>query len=83
MLKCFEDRFGRDKINHIIKSLLELSYDETLTLEYWKQSAIKSGIKKDAFEAFEKEFISNEKFKENIIKEIKKTTIKIQINTPK
>ncbi|TJY37794.1 gluzincin family metallopeptidase [Pontimicrobium aquaticum] len=72
MLKCFEDRFGRDKMNHIIKSLLELSYDETLTLEHWKQSAIKSGIKKDAFEAFEKEFISNKNFKQNIIKEIVK-----------
>lgn len=72
MLKCFEDRFGRNKMSLTLKSLLGLAKNETLTLLHWKESAIKNGIKKEAFERFEKEFIKNEKFKQNIIDEIRK-----------
>ena len=71
MLKCFEDEFGRDKTNHTIKSLLEYAKTETLSLEHWKKAAISSGIRKNEFERFEKEFVSNSKFKENIIAKIK------------
>ncbi|MDY8137291.1 hypothetical protein [Aquimarina sp. 2201CG5-10] len=71
MLKCFEDTFGRAKMNLVIKSLLEFAKSETLTLQYFKKSAIKSGIKKEDFEEFEKKFMTNENFKQNIIQEIK------------
>jgi len=72
MLKCFEDKFGRNKMNGVIKSLLEFTKSETLTLQHWKESAIKNGILKDEFEAFEANFIKNDKFKQNIIEEIRK-----------
>lgn len=72
MLKCFEDNFGREKMNTTIKYLLEFAQKETLTLEIWKKSAIKSGIENEEFNKFEKEFIDNENFKENILNEIKK-----------
>ncbi len=72
MLKCFEDKFGRNKMNLVIQYLLEFAKNETLTLQLWKKSAIKSGIKKEAFEEFERDFITDEKFKQNIINEIVK-----------
>ncbi|MGB5819382.1 MAG: M1 family aminopeptidase [Saonia sp.] len=72
MLKCFEDRFGRNKMNLIIKSLLEFAENETLTLQHWKESAMKNGILKVEFEEFEMEFIKSEKFSQNIINHIKK-----------
>jgi hypothetical protein len=37
-----------------------------LTLNHWKKAAIKSGISVKKFEGFDKKYISNEKFKENI-----------------
>lgn len=72
MLKCFEDKFGRNKMNLVLKYLLEFTKNETLTIQHWKESSIRSGIKKEEFEEFEKEFIKNKKFKQNIINEIKK-----------
>jgi hypothetical protein len=72
MLKCFEDKFGRKKMSLTIRHLLEYAKTETLTLEIWKKSAIKSGIKKERFEEFERKYINNKDFKENIINEIMK-----------
>ncbi len=72
MLKCFEDTFGRNKMNLIMKSLLEFAENEILTLEHFKNAAIKIGVERDQFEAFEKEFITDDNFKENIVSEIKK-----------
>ncbi|GAA4274537.1 hypothetical protein U6A24_16315 [Aquimarina gracilis] len=72
MLKCFEDRFGRVKMNLVIRSLLQYAKDETLTIEHFQKSAIKSGIDKEDYKAFEKNFITSKNFKQNIIEEIKK-----------
>ncbi|AWX45753.1 hypothetical protein HME9304_02782 [Flagellimonas maritima] len=72
MLKCLEDKFVRSKMILVIQYLLEFAKNETLSLQLWKNSAIKSGIKKEAFEEFEKHFITNKEFKQNIINEILK-----------
>jgi hypothetical protein len=72
LLKCFEDTFGRNKTNLVLISLLEFAKSETLTLQHFKKSAMKSGINKDKFEEFENYFIKDENFKQNIINEIKK-----------
>ena len=72
ILQCFENKFGREKTINVLKLLLAFAENETLTIEHWKNAAIKSGISKTDFGKFEKEFISNKNFKKNVIKEIKK-----------
>ncbi|CAM1344494.1 gluzincin family metallopeptidase [Tenacibaculum amylolyticum] len=72
MLKLFEDKFGRKKMSLIIKELLQLSENETLTLDKWKKAAINAGINEKEFNKFMKKFISNKKFEQNIKSEILK-----------
>ncbi|MCP2043178.1 M1 family aminopeptidase [Pontibacter sp. HSC-36F09] len=72
MLKCFEDTFGREKMNGVIKSLLRASKSETLTLEHWKQAALQQGIPEKDFRDFEKAFVESKDFKQNIVNAIVK-----------
>lgn len=72
LFKCFEDQFGREKTNKVLQYLLKFAETNTLTLNLWKESAIKSGVSKTEFEEFEKKYIANKNFKENIIEQIRK-----------
>nr|WP_299342881.1 hypothetical protein [Allomuricauda sp.] len=70
ILKCFEDRFGRDKTNLTLQSLLKVSTTETLTLNQWKKSAVQGGVSEKDFETFETDFLVNEDFLQNVKDEI-------------
>ena len=72
MLKCFEDTFGRNKINKVIIALLDFSKSEALTLEHFKKAAIQSGISTNDYQSFEEKFIINKNFKQSIINQINK-----------
>lgn len=72
MLKCFEDRFGRQKANLTLKYVLDFAKKESLTLEHLERAATKSGISKKQFEVFKTNFIIHTDFKEHIIREIEK-----------
>ena len=72
MLKCFEDTFGREKMNGVIKTLLHNAKTETLTLEHWQKAALQQGISAQEFSDFEKTFVQSKDFKENIIAAIQK-----------
>lgn len=71
LLKSFENQFGRQKINQVLKNLLEISKKETLTLESWEKSAQEAGISNDDFKAFKNKYIDNDNFKQKIINYIK------------
>lgn len=72
--KVFEISYGKKKTIETLKSLLELSKTQTLTIKSWEQSAIKNGITKMSFENFKNTFLVSQKFKQNITDLIRKTT---------
>ncbi|MDM1295807.1 hypothetical protein HX021_16075 [Sphingobacterium sp. N143] len=72
MLKCFEDTFGRDKTNHVLKSLLEYAKTQTLTLELFDKAVEASGIGATDFQKFKQQFIADKDFKQHIIAHIRK-----------
>lgn len=71
--KAFEISFGKKKTIETLKSLIELSKTQTLSIDSWEQSAIKSGITIESFTNFKKVFLESEKFKQNIADLIRKT----------
>ncbi len=72
LLKTFEDTFGRDKMNGVIRELLAYAKTETLTLEHWQRAALQQGISAEEFSAFEKTFVQSKDFKQHIIDAIVK-----------
>lgn len=74
IFKSFEISFGKDKTIKTLKSLLEMSKNQTLTISTWEQSAIENGISKKSFKTFKKTFLSSKQFKKNNINLIRKTT---------
>ncbi|WP_400263412.1 hypothetical protein ACFX5U_10485 [Sphingobacterium sp. SG20118] len=72
MLKCFEDTFGRDKANLVLRTLLKYSLTHSLTLEHFDKAVSESGIKAADYEVFKIKYITSKDFKENIISHIMK-----------
>ncbi len=70
ILKCFEIRFGKSSTNKIFKSLLEISYTRTLTIEEWEEASVKNGIIRKEFRKFRIEFLKDDTFKANVINQI-------------
>lgn len=68
VLLSFDYKFGRETTYEVLKKLLTYAEDETLTLEHFKKAALKSGVSISLYQKFEKKFISNTSFKENVIK---------------
>lgn len=75
LIKAFEISFGQEKTIATLKSLLEISKMQSLTIDSWEQAAIKSGISKKSFSGFKKTFLSSKKFKQNTIDLIRKTKV--------
>ncbi|MEM7374991.1 MAG: hypothetical protein AAF587_40735 [Bacteroidota bacterium] len=70
LLKCFELRFGFKKTYQVLRSLLVLSEKKTLTIDEWAKVS-QQEISQKEFEEFRKDYLSNGRFKEKIILEIK------------
>lgn len=72
LLKTLEHIFGKAKMDLLMKELLDRASGKTLDLEDLREAALKSGIDEAAYREFEREFILDENFKENILAYIKK-----------
>lgn len=72
MLKCFEDIFGRDKANLVLRTLLDYVKTQSLTLEDFDNAVSESGVNMSNYEDFKIKYITSKDFKENIISYIMK-----------
>ncbi|MFY0630522.1 MAG: hypothetical protein JXR05_09085 [Flavobacteriaceae bacterium] len=71
VLLSFDYEFGRDKTFDVIKELLVMAKKETLTFSHFKKAAVKSGVSAKAYQKFEKTYLSNKNFKENVMNYLK------------
>ncbi|MFY0603056.1 MAG: hypothetical protein JXQ93_03845 [Flavobacteriaceae bacterium] len=71
ILLSFDYEFGRSKMFEVLKELLVMAKKETLTLNHFKNAAKKSGVPTKAYQKFEKSYLSDKNFKENIISYLK------------
>ncbi|MEO0581440.1 MAG: hypothetical protein AAF135_04365 [Bacteroidota bacterium] len=70
--RCFEDQFGKEKVDAILKDLMQISYDQTLTLDIWKESALQAGISAQAFDTFYLTYLASPTFKDQVIEDMLK-----------
>lgn len=71
LLKCFELRFGFEKTFRILNSLLKLSEKQTLSINHWAEVCSWHGMSEKEFQDFRLDYLSNDDFKNTILKEIK------------